>query len=323
MAAKAIEGLRLSVGRMELFGARTEEPTKACIDEVGKCQLFVGIYAYRYGFIPPGLDKSITEAEYNEAERLNIPRFCFIIQEDFAWVPKHIDSDISKISEFKARVSAAHVRETFTNPESLAAKVATSLGRHLLANNAVCSQSLKKNDLVLRDLLSQAKQQNDKIDKILEAQIIGSQERMDVINAKMENELKNRFPLGYVLFTMLEPKFVIPSLFEAPSKMWANWGRCRFTNTKDGFLIYLPSIVLKSAWWLEDLQVKLRNEVGMSVRTHFDSRTNRMFHLKSLTLGGGMMDENPDVSIIAEVLEVSPAGRIVLVGIGPYEGKTR
>ena len=45
---------------MEFFMARTGEPKQVCKKEIKKCDIFVGIYAYRYGFIPKGEKKSIT-----------------------------------------------------------------------------------------------------------------------------------------------------------------------------------------------------------------------------------------------------------------------
>ena len=46
--AGALERLGLQLARMEMFGARPEEPTKACLEEVEASELFVGIYAHRY-----------------------------------------------------------------------------------------------------------------------------------------------------------------------------------------------------------------------------------------------------------------------------------
>ena len=55
-AATALERLNQQVGRMEVFGARPDEPAKACVDEIDQCGIFVGIYAHRYGFVPQGSD---------------------------------------------------------------------------------------------------------------------------------------------------------------------------------------------------------------------------------------------------------------------------
>ncbi len=66
-AVEALERLGQEVGRMEVFGARPEEPTKACLSEIQSCDFFIGIYAHRYGHVPSGSQISITEVEYNHA----------------------------------------------------------------------------------------------------------------------------------------------------------------------------------------------------------------------------------------------------------------
>jgi len=45
---------------MESFGAREDLPLDLCLKEVRGADLFVGIYAWRYGFMPPGEGASIT-----------------------------------------------------------------------------------------------------------------------------------------------------------------------------------------------------------------------------------------------------------------------
>ncbi len=62
-AHDALEQLGLHVIGMESFGARPEDSTTACLKEVEESNLFVGIYAHRYGYIPKDSDVSITEDE--------------------------------------------------------------------------------------------------------------------------------------------------------------------------------------------------------------------------------------------------------------------
>ena len=46
---------------MANFMARPEGAASACLKEVADSDLFVGIYAWRYGFVPPSAAVSITE----------------------------------------------------------------------------------------------------------------------------------------------------------------------------------------------------------------------------------------------------------------------
>jgi hypothetical protein len=68
---------------MEKFGARPQEPCRACLDEVEESDLFVGVYAHRYGFIPPDSKVSITEAEFEHATALRRPTFCFLVEKGY------------------------------------------------------------------------------------------------------------------------------------------------------------------------------------------------------------------------------------------------
>ena len=66
----AILELGATVVAMEHFGARDERPREECLRIISKeSDSFVGIYAHRYGFVPRGFTKSITEAEYDAAEK--------------------------------------------------------------------------------------------------------------------------------------------------------------------------------------------------------------------------------------------------------------
>lgn len=58
---------------MEDYVARDDRPLQTCLEDVGKAQIYVGLFAFRYGYIPPvehdnpdGL--SITELEFRHAD---------------------------------------------------------------------------------------------------------------------------------------------------------------------------------------------------------------------------------------------------------------
>ncbi len=113
------------------FMARAEGATSACLNEVAESDLFVGIYAWRYGFIPQGAKVSITEQEFDEARRLEKPCFCFMVDETFDWPAQFKEDGKSGelLKKFKARLDSQLVRTTFTTPDSLAKKVLSSLAR--------------------------------------------------------------------------------------------------------------------------------------------------------------------------------------------------
>jgi hypothetical protein len=118
---------------MEYFGARDERPKQECIRIVSEeSDLFVGVYAYRYGFVPDGDAISISEAEYEAATIANIPRFIYLLDEDVPWLPKYIDTDqpAQKLEQFKKKLKANHICKFYSNKDNLASYVAADLGRH-------------------------------------------------------------------------------------------------------------------------------------------------------------------------------------------------
>ena len=129
-------------GRMEIFGARPEEPQEACLREIDTCDMFVGIYAHRYGYIPPGSEQSITKSEFRHAKNSGKPIFCFVIDEDYPWPPPMIEDEPgrTKLRALKAEIGTDLVRETFTSAEDLALKIATSVGRYI--TDPACSRRI-------------------------------------------------------------------------------------------------------------------------------------------------------------------------------------
>jgi hypothetical protein len=137
-AAEALERLGLQVGRMETFGARPVEPSGVCLSEIESCDLFVGIYAHRYGYIPNGLTVSITEAELRHARKHNKPIFCFVVEDHHCWPRKMIESGPgrAKLIALKAEIASSLTMDTFNTPDNLAFKIATSVALYINCGKA-------------------------------------------------------------------------------------------------------------------------------------------------------------------------------------------
>ena len=119
---------------MEHFGARDERPLKECIRLVKEeSDSFVGIYAHRYGHIPKGGTRSITEAEFDAAGKVGLPRFTYIVDPEAPWNPKHIDSGRLKLGleRFKRKLGSEVMYKPFSTSDQLATYVAADLGRHI------------------------------------------------------------------------------------------------------------------------------------------------------------------------------------------------
>jgi tetratricopeptide (TPR) repeat protein len=142
-AIEAVEGTSYQAIKMEVFGARSNEPIEACLKEIEQSDLFVGIYAHRYGYVPDGSDISITQMEYLHAKKLGRPIYCFVIDdENQPWLPKWIEDEPgkSKLKDFKGHIQTDHIVAFFTTPDDLGMKVANALS-HYVANHHPSSES--------------------------------------------------------------------------------------------------------------------------------------------------------------------------------------
>ncbi|MCZ6676345.1 MAG: DUF4062 domain-containing protein, partial [Candidatus Poribacteria bacterium] len=132
-AAETVIQYKCQVLAMEYFGAQPEEPKTVCDREIEECEIFIGIYAHRYGFMPPGEKKSITRLEYELARKLGKDCLCFIVNDNHPWPPKLIEGDKAKeLQEFLELVNKEVVTTSFTTPVDFVHKLATSLGKLLL-----------------------------------------------------------------------------------------------------------------------------------------------------------------------------------------------
>src|SRR5215472_1419938 len=91
---------------------------------VERADVYVGIFANRYGYVPDGYEISISEMEYNRAVELDKPRLIFFDHEDH---PFEIGSGAEKLKVLKDRIGKARVAAFFRSPQDLRAHVAEAL----------------------------------------------------------------------------------------------------------------------------------------------------------------------------------------------------
>jgi len=135
---KTVQGAIRKLGAidvsMENFGARDERPVDECIRLVREeSDLFVGIYAHRYGYVPEGAEMSISEMEYKAASDIPLPRFIYMIDDNQPWLPAHMDIGTSRdrLLSFKAALTKRHICQTFKGQDQLATTVVADVGRHI------------------------------------------------------------------------------------------------------------------------------------------------------------------------------------------------
>lgn len=112
---------------MEYYVAEDERPLDRCLADVSACDVYIGIFAWRYGFIPDGETLSITELEYQRAVKAKKPRIVFVVDEDAAWSPKLMDRDRSRVEAFHERVRKDKLVGKFSTADTLEARLSAAL----------------------------------------------------------------------------------------------------------------------------------------------------------------------------------------------------
>ena len=129
--------MRYDVMAMEDYVAADKRPLDKCLADVASCDLYIGIFAWGYGYIPPGQppgqEQSITELEYRQAGQSGLERLIFLLDEDAPWPRQYMDEVTGegergqKIKALRQELMAAHLVQFFKSPEELAEQVAASV----------------------------------------------------------------------------------------------------------------------------------------------------------------------------------------------------
>jgi Domain of unknown function (DUF4062) len=133
-ATDSLRNCGYNVDAMEKYPARDDRPKAACEADAANCDIYIGIFAWRYGYIP-GEDnpegKSITELEYLAAGRAQKPRLIFLLADDFSWPSSLRDAeqqqdDGKRIRDLRTRLKTERWAAFFRSPDDLAKQVLIS-----------------------------------------------------------------------------------------------------------------------------------------------------------------------------------------------------
>lgn len=137
------------VVHMEEYTAEENRPLARCVSDAASADVYVGLFAWRYGYVPqttdaiPGLPAevvpgttSITEAEYHAAS--GKPRLIFLLDESVPWPPLQMDAHTAAdkgehIRALRTRLGERHLVSFFTSPDQLASQVLTAVRREQLS----------------------------------------------------------------------------------------------------------------------------------------------------------------------------------------------
>src|SRR5262245_13099635 len=117
---------------MEQMPASPADALTASREYVDQADFYLGIFAFRYGFIPEGQDKSITELEYDRAVERKIPVFIFIAHDEHPGSFRDVERGAvaSKLESLKERLRKAHVVRVFRSAEELRTEIISALSAY-------------------------------------------------------------------------------------------------------------------------------------------------------------------------------------------------
>jgi hypothetical protein len=137
---RALRELGHDAVAMEDYVATDQRPLAKCLADIATCQLYVGIFAHRYGYVPDQDNperRSITELEYRHAEALGIPRLVFLLDEAAPWQLAWVDTVTgdgdrgTRIQRLREELGRDRLASFFSSPEELARKVSNAVTRQL------------------------------------------------------------------------------------------------------------------------------------------------------------------------------------------------
>jgi uncharacterized protein DUF4062/iSTAND domain-containing protein len=130
-AARTLRRMQQEVATMEDYAASDERPLVKCLADVEKCDFYIGIFARRYGFIPPNRNgdnperKSITELEYRHAVKTGKKCFIFLVDGKSRWSLEHIEDGEGavKLKALCEELKLNHSVAFFESEEELANEI--------------------------------------------------------------------------------------------------------------------------------------------------------------------------------------------------------
>jgi hypothetical protein len=113
---------------MEFFEAMGVGATEGSRRKIDEADLYIGIFAHRYGYIEDGYTQSVTEVEFDYAGSKGLDRLCFLVDETYPWPPDAWDyKNTEALKKFKRRIDGSLIRAQFTDVNDFRAKLMQAL----------------------------------------------------------------------------------------------------------------------------------------------------------------------------------------------------
>jgi tetratricopeptide (TPR) repeat protein len=120
---------------MEHLPASDAEAISASLKLVDEADIYIGIFAHRYGYVPKDNNPrqiSVTEMEFDRAVEHKIPRLIFVIDKTHPITIDDVEQGEGavKLAAFKERLQTENIVNFFKSPVDLRAHVINSLSQH-------------------------------------------------------------------------------------------------------------------------------------------------------------------------------------------------
>jgi hypothetical protein len=118
---------------MEYYVAEDKRPLDRCLEDAESCDAYVGIFAWRYGYVPGTGNPeklSITELEYRRAKAAGKTCLIFLISEDADWPRAKMEIPATdRIDALRQELMSSSVVDTFESVDELTRKVTEAVVR--------------------------------------------------------------------------------------------------------------------------------------------------------------------------------------------------
>jgi uncharacterized protein DUF4062 len=147
--SRALRKSGYEVVMMEEYVARDQRVEFACKGDVVACDIYVGIFAWRYGHIPSDDNAerlSVTEMEYAAACAKRMTCLTFLLEEKARWPKAQKDADLARINDLRGRLQK-QCSAYFATADELAVEVLAALRVH---ESTRLARQLEAVDVMLR-----------------------------------------------------------------------------------------------------------------------------------------------------------------------------
>lgn len=119
---------------MEDYVACDERPVDKCLNDVRSCDVYIGILAWRYGYVPDNSTKSVTYLEFEAALNAGIPCLIFLHDDETKQKKRFVakGDERKAVDAFRDQAKKERMVGRFSNSTELYSEVIVSLAFHFI-----------------------------------------------------------------------------------------------------------------------------------------------------------------------------------------------